>query len=62
MKHGGTIVRAHPAIAAAADAWRRYLSALDRFGLNPVAREKASAAPKPSPRESKLERYLSRLP
>lgn len=38
----GTIRRPLPEVAIAADGWRRYVSALARFGLTPADREKVS--------------------
>ena len=41
---GSPTIKAHPAVAAAADAWRRVRSMLVEFGLTPAARSKVSAA------------------
>jgi P27 family predicted phage terminase small subunit len=44
---GGTMIRAHPASAIAADAWRRIRSMLIEFGLTPAARSKVHTAGRP---------------
>jgi len=38
----GTVWRAHPAVAQAADAWRRLSSMLQQFGQTPATRGKVS--------------------
>ena len=54
------VIKAHPAAATRADAWRRYMVAMREFGLSPAARSRvdggipptppgASAPPAPSP-------------
>jgi len=55
-KAGGWMVRAHPAVAIAADAWRRWVLGLGHFGLSPATRSKVSAAPRQ--RDGKLDRYF----
>jgi P27 family predicted phage terminase small subunit len=42
---GATMVRQHPAVAGAGDAWRRYLAGLSHFGLSPATRSKVAKAP-----------------
>lgn len=39
---GGTVIKAHPAIAIASDAWRRYRAAVCELGFTPAARAKVS--------------------
>lgn len=41
---GGTMIRAHPSVAIAADAWRRAKLMLTEFGLTPASRAKVSTA------------------
>ena len=52
---GATMIRTHPAVAAAGDAWRRYVQGLGAFGLSPATRSKVARAPQP-PAE-RLEKY-----
>jgi P27 family predicted phage terminase small subunit len=40
----GEIIRKRPECEIAADAWRRYMTALGQFGLTPSARMKVSQA------------------
>ncbi len=42
---GGSSLRAHPAVAQAADAWRRCDTMLANFGLSPAARARVRAMP-----------------
>ena len=39
---GGTMLRAHPAVGVASDAWRRAKLMLTEFGLTPASRAKVS--------------------
>ena len=41
---GGVMIRAHPAVAIQADAWRRAKLMLTEFGLTPASRAKVSVA------------------
>ena len=41
---GGTVVKAHPCVAIASDAWRRYRAAICELGFTPAARSKVSTA------------------
>ena len=41
---GGTMIRAHPAVAMRSDAGRRFHSLLSEFGLTPASRSKVSVA------------------
>lgn len=43
-EHGGTMVRAHPAVGIASDAWRRVRLMLNDYGLTAAARSKVSSA------------------
>jgi len=40
---GGTMIRAHPAVAMRSDAARRFQSLMSEFGLTPASRSKVSA-------------------
>lgn len=42
---GGRVIRAHPAVSMAADAWRRAEAALSKFGLDPSSRTKIRVEP-----------------
>jgi len=44
-KEGSLMIRPHPAMAVRTDAWKRVLAMLDRFGMNPAAKTRVSAAP-----------------
>ncbi len=46
---GGVWIRAHPAVAVAANAWRRVASMLAEFGLTPAARARLQVAPQDEP-------------
>jgi P27 family predicted phage terminase small subunit len=39
---GGTVIKAHPCVAIASDAWRRYRAAICELGFTPAARSKVS--------------------
>lgn len=39
---GGAVIKAHPAVAIRADAWRRYRAAVCELGFTPAARAKVS--------------------
>lgn len=41
---GGTLIRPHPAVVQASDAWRRCAAMLGQFGMTPASRAKVSAA------------------
>ena len=43
-KSGDTMIRAHPAVGIAADAWRRAKLMATEFGLTPASRAKVSVA------------------
>lgn len=43
--NGGRVIRAHPAVAMVADAWRRAEAALSKFGLDPASRTKIRVEP-----------------
>jgi P27 family predicted phage terminase small subunit len=43
-EHGGMMVRAHPAVGIASDAWRRVRLMLNDYGLTAAARSKVSSA------------------
>lgn len=40
---GATVIKKRPEVEIAADAWRRFVAGLDRFGLSPALRGKVSA-------------------
>lgn len=42
---GVTLIKAHPAVNQANDAWRRYRAALSDFGLTPSSRAKIAVEP-----------------
>ncbi len=42
-KEGRLMIRPHPAMAARADAWKRVLAMVDRFGMAPAPRARVSA-------------------
>lgn len=54
----GTIVRVHPQVAIASDAWKRVRSMMSEFGLTPSARNKVSASGKD--KEDPLEKFMNR--
>lgn len=52
---GATMVRTHPEVAIASEAWRRYLTGLSHLGLSPATRGKVSASPDGSPPDGSAE-------
>lgn len=55
---GGRIVRAHPAVAIAADAWRRSRQMMIEFGLTPSAR--ATIKLPPAEKKDPFAEFMSR--
>lgn len=53
---GAVMLRANPAAATAADAWRRYVVGLGHFGLSPLMRGRVAKAPDTGP--SELDEWL----
>jgi P27 family predicted phage terminase small subunit len=56
--HGSTVRKAEPAVAIAADAWRRVRAMLAEFGLTPAARSKVSTVE--TPKKDPFEDWRSR--
>ena len=55
---GASIIKAHPAVAIASDAWRRYFAAICALGLTPAARQKVSTVDQ-AEEEDPAERYFN---
>lgn len=55
-KEGSLMIRPHPAMAVRSDAWKRVVAMLDRFGMNPSAKARVSAAPQEE--EDPMDRLL----
>lgn len=58
---GSEMVRPRPEVAIAAEAWRRWVTALSHFGLSPATRSKVAVAPVARP-ESKLAKLIAMPP
>ena len=54
---GDTVIRARPEVAMSSDAWKRFNSQLQQFGLTPASRAKVNAMEK-EPEQDPLKEFL----
>lgn len=57
-KSGGTMVRAHPAVAMRSDAARRFASLMSEFGLTPASRSRVSVSDGEGAQDDPAARYF----